>query len=222
MNKINFMNIKIIAVLFFFWLFASLSNAQLIQYDGLVLDKGGTCNGTMNPGQTWGLKFGGPGVGQGILSTKSVGTNISGLDFTTKFLNRLRILNNGNIGIGRYATHSTRVSFGTNSVSPASKLHVQLGNIQVTNSGAPTSPRTTKTGLTLGAAGAGTTSLENTDYYWVQSSNEPRLLNPLSGNTLSGAQTNNYVAIGLRKDNIIDTVANGITYWLEEKYYAKN
>ncbi len=256
--------------------------AQLID-KGLIIDATSANNGTMSQSPFYGIKFGGTGSGEGITSaySGSGGSNIHGIDFSTNFIYRLRVLNNGNVGIGPYNTPSAKLSFGTYSTSdaplrvavfdnttyrfglgyfevaspstkifsfyvsdptksrfgffdnytsagengyefvtfnaanrnvgicntqPASKLHVQLGNIQITNSGAPTIPRTTKTGLTLGSEG--TSTLASTDYSWIQSSSGPLLLNPLSDNTFT-TQTNNYVAIGLTKAAIVGTVANG-------------
>jgi hypothetical protein len=108
-------------------------------------------------------------------------------------------LNAGNVGIG---------SFGLGSggaITPTSKLHVQYGNIQITNS--QTAPDITKTGLTLGSLG--TSIAAATDYSWIQSSHGPLLLNPSSGNTLT-TQTNNYVAIGyLTNPSLAPTVGVG-------------
>jgi len=98
-------------------------------------------------------------------------------------------------------------SVGICNTAPASKLHVQLGNIQITNSPALTGLRTAKAGLTLGSFGTGVAPL--TDYSWIQSSSGPLLLNPLSGNTLAGAQTNNYVAIGIQQASIPAGAPNG-------------
>lgn len=70
--------------------------------------------------------------------------------------------------------------------------------VQVTNSGGP---QAGKTGVTVGAVG-NTTAVPTTDYSWIQSSSGPLLLNPLSGNSPTGVQTNNYVAIGIPRANI--------------------
>lgn len=107
----------------------------------------------------------------------------------------------GNVGIGNFFPSG-------NYLTANSKLHVQGGNIQINNSGAPALlTDVTKYGLTMGFNG--NTTKAATDYSWIQSSNGPIILNPLSGNTLSGTQTNNYVAIGLPKSAIVGTVGNG-------------
>jgi hypothetical protein len=88
---------------------------------------------------------------------------------------------NGNVTVGYFG------ATGPGSpilMSSQSKFHIQGGNIQISNSGVPTLG---KTGITMGAA---------VPYSWIQSSSGPLLLNPLSNNSLTGAQTNNYVAIG--------------------------
>ena len=94
-------------------------------------------------------------------------------------IERMRIASTGRIGIG------------TN--NPSSLLHIQNGNFQITNSGALTGLANAKTGLSFGSNV--TSMAAPTDYSWIQSSNGPLLLNPLSTTTLT-TQANNYVAIG--------------------------
>lgn len=335
--------------------------AQVSDFDGIVIDKTGGSNGQLPTTPTWGLKFGGSGSGEGILSTRHTAANIQGLDFFTNRLQRLRILNNGNIGIGSYATPTTKLSFGpytpgtdlplrlaifdnglrfglgyfeaapglqrifsfhvsepvnsrfgffdnysstgvngyefvtfkagnrsvgicnttptaklhvvtsesneaqptfafdfnsggasyprlslyqnfsmnprnhidatlytvasntttaaplylqtmyggnvgigyfglpsnttTYDFQPQSKLHIQQGALQITNSGDAATQTTGKMGLLMGHSGIKNSTSTNS-YSWIQSSKGPLLLNPLSGNSLTGVQTNNYVAIG--------------------------
>jgi hypothetical protein len=117
----------------------------------------------------------------------------------------------GNVAIGSFAIG------GAGDVpyyypTPVSKLHVQMGNIQVTNSDGPD---LSKSGLTMGAFGTKTAS--KTDYSWVQSSNGPLLLNPLSTNTLNGIQSQNFVCIGIAKTSIPTSVPNGYNLLVQGK-----
>jgi hypothetical protein len=114
----------------------------------------------------------------------------------------LQATSGGNVGIGSFPAAYNQIS------SPQSKLHVQYGAIQVSQSGAPVSPITARTGLTFGSVGT-TAPIPLTDYSWIQASSGPLLLNPLSGNTLAGIQTNNYVVIGIQKTDIPASVPGG-------------
>jgi hypothetical protein len=113
----------------------------------------------------------------------------------------LQSLNPGNVGIGDFST-------GGNHTAANSKLHLQGGNFQITNSGTPpATSATVKMGLTMGHLGNASSTALN-QYSWIQSVSGPLLLNPNAGNTLT-TQTNNYVGIGLTKDAIAGTVGNG-------------
>ena len=79
---------------------------------GLVVNSGGTNTGSIANG----LRFNGPGAGEGIASKTNAGGNQSGLDFYTNSDSKLSITNGGNVGIGTGAT------------LPAKRLHVNAGN----------------------------------------------------------------------------------------------
>ena len=119
------------------------------------------------------------------------------------------------LGSSRSSSNNVGIGLFTSGTAPQSKLHVQAGNIQITNSGAPTSPITTKTGLTLGSVGTSTPA-SSTDYSWIQSSSGPLLLNPLSSNTLT-TQSQNFVCIGIAKTNIPASVPVGYNLLVQGK-----
>jgi len=116
----------------------------------------------------------------------------------------------GTVGIGNFPFASSTGYF-----APSSLLHVQYGNLQVTNSGAPV-VNSLKSGITMGAVGT-STAVSATDYSWIQSSSGPLLLNPLSTNTLTGLQSQNFVCIGIAKANIPATVPNGYNLLVQGK-----
>ena len=72
-------------------------------YGVLGIDQGNNNNGFLNNGNTngAGLAFGAGATGEGIASKRTPGGNQNGLDFYTSFSNRMSILNNGYVGIGR-------------------------------------------------------------------------------------------------------------------------
>jgi hypothetical protein len=98
----------------------------------------------------------------------------------------------GNIGIG---TWGSPVNTTIQDFTPVSKLQIQGGAFQITNSGDPTVLTSGKTGLLMGHYGNKSTTSTNS-YSWIQSSNGPLLLNPYAGNSFTTTNTNNYVAIG--------------------------
>ena len=111
----------------------------------------------------------------------------------------------GNVGIGQFPVAMYQIS------APQSKLHLQYGAIQVSQSGDPVAG---KTGITMGAFGNAQPAAGS--YSWIQAANGPLLLNPLSGNTLT-TQTNNYVAIGIQKANIPASVPVGYNLLVQGK-----
>jgi|GEM_PF-1972859 hypothetical protein len=116
----------------------------------------------------------------------------------------------GTVGIGNFPYASSTGYF-----APSSLLHIQYGNLQVTNSGAPVL-NTLKSGITMGAVGT-STATPASDYSWIQSSSGPLLLNPLSPNTLAGSQSQNFVCIGIAKASIPATVPNGYNLLVQGK-----
>ena len=102
----------------------------------------------------------------------------------------------GFVGIGTWYAPPAN---SPNYFNPASLLHLQMGNLQISNSGAPAPVLSSKSGISIGAVG--TQTVASTDYSWIQASSGPLVLNPLGTNSMatSGAgstQNNNYVAIG--------------------------
>ena len=93
-------------------------------YGTLAIDQGNHNNGFLNnnnftgAGLTFGGSGSGPGggpgntSGEGIASKRTAGGNQNGLDFYTSFSNRLSILNNGFVGIGRQTQVSGAELFG--------------------------------------------------------------------------------------------------------------
>ncbi len=82
-------------------------------YGGLRLDQVNSNNGVLNNGTQAGagLTFG-IGSGEGIASKRTAGGDQFGLDFYTGFSNRMSILNNGFVGIGRQTQVSGSELFG--------------------------------------------------------------------------------------------------------------
>jgi hypothetical protein len=177
-----------------------------------VIDPSSSSDGSIpTTGGGYVLRFGATNSGEGITSARTSGsTNTNGLDFLTYYKPVFRLYNSGNAGfinssgVEYMSFNANSGNIGINNTAPTSKLHVQLGNIQITNS--QTAPDITKTGLTLGSLGTSTAAA--TDYSWIQSSSGPLLLNPMSGNTLT-TQTNNYVAIGYSANR---SVSPGVGY----------
>lgn len=113
------------------------------------------------------------------------GTNTSGTSAGTHLL--LLGANSStayNLGVGQF----------TSAAPPQSKLHVN-GVVQVWGALSPATTMTGKKGMLMGA-NITSASTSTTGYSWIQSSTGPLLLNPQAGNSMTGAQTNNYVAIG--------------------------
>jgi hypothetical protein len=100
-------------------------------YGGLRLDQGNSNNGVLNDGTPAGagLTFG-VGSGEGIASKRTAGGDQFGLDFYTAFSNRMSILNNGFVGIGRQTQLSTEELFGL--FSPTTNdyggMYIQTGS----------------------------------------------------------------------------------------------
>ncbi len=118
--------------------------------------------------------------------------------------------NSGNVGVGVFPSSSS-ITYSTAS----SKLHIQTGNLQITNSGPPALiTDAAKYGLTLGAnVNKTSTAL---DYSWLQSSSGPIVLNPRSPNTITSTNNStNYVAIGYVPDG--SAVAPGYNLLIKGK-----
>jgi len=119
-------------------------------------------------------------------------------------------LSGGFVGIGSFPYASS-----INSFAPTSLLHVQTGNIQVSNSGIPS---LTKTGISMGAVGNNTAN-NATDYSWIQASSGPLVLNPLGTNSMTtgSTQNNNYVAIGFTPPGSTNVVPAGYNLLVQGK-----
>jgi hypothetical protein len=93
-------------------------SAKLGIAGGLALDEANTNTGSLLSG----LKFGGTGTGEGIISKRTVGGNQFGLDLYTGAFPRLSITNNGNVGIGT-TTPVVPLQFSNNSFGTKISLY---------------------------------------------------------------------------------------------------
>ena len=105
-----------------------IASGDISSQGSLVVDRTGINNGAKSPG----LLFGNANSGEAISSKRTAGGNQAGLDFYTNGLNRIAILQNGNIGIG--TTLPTAALHINATANPLTLTGVQLGTNTPTDS----------------------------------------------------------------------------------------